>query len=172
MASFYSAWFIGSIVLREQAFTVNGVLVVVAAGTYYLSDPTAGLSLLAAVQAAMLPQAAGATAVLLGSGKVRLAGAGAFSITWGAATLLRDLLGYTGNLAASTSYTAPGKSALFFSPGKPATLRPDPLGVDRAGAVHPRAVDVGVFRAGRVHVARHAQCISGSPSRRSTSSAC
>jgi hypothetical protein len=130
MASFYSAWFIGSIVLPEQAFTVNGVLVVVAAGTYYLSDPTAGLSLLAAVRAAMLPQAAGATAVLLGSGKVRLAAAGAFSITWGAATLLRDLLGFAVGLAASSSYTAPSKSDLYFSPGKPALFALSPLGVD------------------------------------------
>lgn len=130
MASFYSAWFVGSIDLPEQAFTVNGVLVVVAAGTYYLSDPTAGLSLLAAVQAAMLPQAAGATAVLLGSGYVRLAAAGGFTIVWGAATVLRDLLGFPGGLALATSYTAPSKSNLYFSPGKPALFALSPLGVD------------------------------------------
>lgn len=130
MASFYSAWFIGSIDLPRSQFTVNGVLVEVTAGTYYLTDPTATLSLLAAVAAAMLPQAAGATAVLLGSGKVRLSAAGAFSVTWGTATVLRDLLGFAAGLAASASYTATIKSDLYFSPGKPALFALSPLGVD------------------------------------------
>jgi hypothetical protein len=123
------------------------------------------------VQAAVLPQAAGATVVLLGSGLVRMAAAGAFSVTWGAATTLRDLLGYTGNLAASTSYTAPGKSALFFSPGKPATFALTPLGVTGA-ARYILAQSMSAY-SGRPSPRRTARAaISGSPSRRWTSSAC
>ena len=40
MAAIYSAWFIGSVTIAAQTFTVNGVAVVVPAGTYYLTlDP-------------------------------------------------------------------------------------------------------------------------------------
>ena len=129
MAAIYSAWFIGSVTIAAQTFTVNGVAVVVPAGTYYLSDPTAGLSLLAATAAAMVPQAAGATAVLLGSGKCRLTATGNFTVTWGTATTLRDLLGFTGNLAAAATYTASLYSDLWWSPGKPALFALSPLGV-------------------------------------------
>ena len=127
--SYESAWFIGSATIPAQTFTVNGVAVVVAAGTYYLHDAVAGRSLLAQVAAAMLPEAAGATAVLTSSGKVRLAAAGAFSLSWGTATILRDLLGYQLNLVASSGYLAPLKSALWWSPGKPALFALSPLGV-------------------------------------------
>jgi hypothetical protein len=130
--AFYSAWFIGSVTISAQTFDVNGTPVVVAAGTYYLSDPTAGLSLLAQVQAAMLPEAAGSTAVLLGSGHVRLAATGAVVIAWGTATTLRDLLGFNGNLGLATTYTAENKSALWWSPGKPALFALSPLGVTGA----------------------------------------
>ena len=129
MAAIYSAWFIGSVTIAAQTFTVNGVAVVVPAGTYYLSDPTAGLSLLAATAAAMVPQAAGATAVLLGSGKCRLTATGNFTVTWGTATTLRDLLGFTGNLAAAATYTASLYSDLWWSPGKPALFALSPLGI-------------------------------------------
>lgn len=127
--SFESAWFIGSVTIPAQTFTINGLAAVVAAGTYYLWDTTAGLSLVAQVYAQILANAAGGTALLLGSGKVRLAAAGVFTVTWGTATLLRDLLGYTGNLAAATSYVAPAHSTLWWSPGKPALFASSPLGV-------------------------------------------
>jgi len=129
MATIDSAWFIGSVTIAAQTFTVNGVAVIVAAGTYYLSDTTVGRSLLGQVAAAMTPQAAGATAVLLGSGKVRLTATGNFTLTWGTATVLRDLLGYTGNLAAANTYTATLHSNLWWSPGKPALFALSPLGV-------------------------------------------
>lgn len=124
-----SAWFIGSVTIGLQSFTVNGTPVSVAAGTYYLSDPTSALSLLAKVQTAMLLGAAGSTAVLLGSGKVRLAATGALVIVWGAATLLRDLLGFTGGLALATAYVAPNYSTLWWSPGKPGLFALSPLNV-------------------------------------------
>lgn len=130
MAAFYSGWFIGSRTLGTQLLTINGSAASVLAGTYYLTDPTAGLSLLAKVISAMSTALLFApTAVLLGSGKVRLTAAGAFSVTWGSATLLRDLLGFTGDLGAATSHTAPLKSPLWWSPGKPALFSLTPLGV-------------------------------------------
>ncbi len=129
MAVVTSAWFLGSVVLPQSTFAVNGVDVVVAAGTYYLFDASAGRSLLAQVAAAMLPQAAGAAAVLTPSGYVRLSATGALVIAWGTATVLRDLLGFNGNLALATSFVAPNKSTLYWSPGKPAMFMLSPLGV-------------------------------------------
>lgn len=127
--SFTSAWFIGSVTIPAQSFTVNGAAASVAAGTYYLWDTTSALSLVSQVYGQILANAAGGTALLLGSGKVRLAASGVFTVTWGTATVLRDLLGYTGGLAAASSYVAPGYSKLWWSPGKPALFANSPLGV-------------------------------------------
>ena len=41
MAAYYSAWFIGSVELAAQTFTVNGVDVILPAGTYYFAMRTA-----------------------------------------------------------------------------------------------------------------------------------
>lgn len=129
MAAYYSAWFIGSVELAAQTFTVNGVDVVLPAGTYYLTDPTAALSLLTQVAAVMAPQAAGAALILLGSGKVKMSAAGVFGVVWGTATTLRDILGFGAVIAGFSAYTAVNKSALWFSPGKPALFSMTPLGV-------------------------------------------
>lgn len=131
--SFYSAWFVGSRTLGLQLFSINGSAASIPAGTYYLTDPTAALSLLDAMVTAMGAALLFApTAELLGSGKVRLTAAGAFPIVWGSATLLRDLLGFEGDLAASASHTATRKSPLWWSPGKPALFALTPLGVTAA----------------------------------------
>jgi hypothetical protein len=128
--AYTAGWFIGSRTIAAQSFQINGNAVSVPAGTYYLTDPSAALSLLSEVASAMsagllfLP-----TAVLLGSGKVRLTAAGAFTVTWGTATALRDLLGFTGDLGSATSHTATLKSPLWWSPGKPALFALTPLGV-------------------------------------------
>lgn len=130
MASIESAWFIGSTEIGLQSFTIGVNPASVAASTYYLTDPTPALSLLAQVEDAM--GAAGVVnpeAVLLGSGKVRLKGQNPWSLTWGSATQLRDLLGYQANLVASTTFVAPLKSPLWWSPGKPALFEMTPLGV-------------------------------------------
>jgi hypothetical protein len=50
-----------------------------------------------------------------------------FSISWGVATEFRDLLGFAGNLAAASSYTAPNRSTLLWSPGKVFTPELAPL---------------------------------------------
>lgn len=132
MASVESSFCIGSYAdLPVQSVTIAGSAQVVAAGTYYLWDPSAGLSLLAKVQAAMTAAGvAGAAAELLGSGHVRLKSSGAaFTVVWGPGVVsLKTLLGFSADLAGSSSYTAPLKSPLFWSPRKP-ELPSAPLGV-------------------------------------------
>lgn len=131
--AYYSGWFIGSRTIAVQSFQINGNAVSVPAGTYYLTDPTAALSLLEQVITAMgVGLLFAPTAVLLGSGKVRLTAAGAFTVAWGTATELRDLLGFSGDLGSAASHTATLKSPLWWSPGKPALFGLTPLGVTGA----------------------------------------
>lgn len=130
MASILTEWFIGSVVLGAQDIEVDGTPATVAASTYYLTDPTPALSLLAQMVAAMVEANIGdEAAVLLGSGHVRLSAKNAFNVVWGGATRLRDLLGFTSDLSGLDSYVAPLKSPLWWSPGKPATFELSPLGV-------------------------------------------
>ena len=67
--------------------------------------------------------------MLLYSRAVRLSGGANFSVTWPADGVLRGLLGYTGDLASASSYTAPEVSPLLWSPGKPESPMLSPLGV-------------------------------------------
>lgn len=128
--AYTAGWFIGSRTITVQSFKINGNAVSVPAGTYYLTDPTGAISLLTQVITAMgVGLLFAPTAVLLGSGKVRLTAAGAFTVTWGTATELRDLLGFSGDLGSATSHTATLKSPLWWSPGKPALFALTPLGV-------------------------------------------
>lgn len=128
--SFLSSWCIGSVAsLSAQDLVIAGDAQTIGAGNYYLYDAVDALSLLAAVDDAMnAAGVAGSSVVLLGSGKVRLAGAVIFTVTW-TDTTLRDLLGFAGNLAGASSYTATLKSPLFWSPGKPELPQLTPLGV-------------------------------------------
>lgn len=93
----------------------------VAAGDYYLDDSQAGKSLLSQVAAAILSHSV-VSAVELYVGrdrKVHLATTPGVKIEWDD-TLLRDLLGWSTDLATSyaTSYDAPLISPLLWSPGK------------------------------------------------------
>lgn len=95
-----------------------------AAGSYYLYDASAPLSLLAQVQASMTSAGVGAaSAALLRTRRVRLSGNANFSITWDG-TFLRDLLGFSqGNLSGTSSYVADSISPLIWSSGtKPAAV--------------------------------------------------
>jgi hypothetical protein len=87
---------------------------------YYLDHPTAGLSLRAAMVALLDTHAelATTTVTITRSLRVRMSNAVAFSVDWGADTTLRDLLGYTGNLASATSHLAPSTSPLLWSAGR------------------------------------------------------
>lgn len=123
-----SAWFLGAITIPQQTFDVDdgggNDSVVVAAGTYYLYHTTGALSLLAAVADAIDASAStinvdGAT--LRRSRHVNLLFDAAASVTWGSASQLRDLLGYTGDLSSGTTHLAPNVSPLLWSPGYLAT---------------------------------------------------
>jgi hypothetical protein len=65
---------------------------------------------------------------LLESGKIKLTMDGTTAVTWGSATLVRDLLGYSGNLSGASSYVADYVSPLFWSPGKTESPERDVLG--------------------------------------------
>lgn len=126
-----SDWLISSRAWTTQTPTIDATPATVTAALsgLYLYHPTPALSLLARVVAAMA--AAGVVApaaVITESRHVRLSSSGTFAITWATATGLRDLLGYTGDLAAAAAYTAPLRSTLLYSPGK--VWRPElaPLG--------------------------------------------
>ena len=103
---------------------------VLPAGTYYLRDATGSRSLLAAMVTAMTTGGVGsAAAVVLLSRKVNLSGGANFTINWPADGILRDLLGYSGNLSGAATYTASAISPLLWSPGKPESPQLSPLGV-------------------------------------------
>jgi hypothetical protein len=106
----------------------------VAAGDYYVHSVTASLSLLEAVKAAVNAHSniADCNAGMTKSGHVRIwrTGGQTFGVTWGASgEVVRDLLGYVGNLSAASTYTAPLRSPLFWSPGRPESPALSPLGV-------------------------------------------
>jgi len=126
-----SSWLVGSATIAAQTITINGGAVVLPAGTYYLRDATGSRSLLAAMVTAMTSGgvAAAAAEVLLNR-KVKLSGGANFTITWPADAVLRNLLGFSGNLAAASAYTASSISPLLWSPGKPESPMMSPLGCD------------------------------------------
>lgn len=113
-----STWLVGSLEqMPEQDVTIGGSGQTIPAGPYYLVHSTAALSLVDALVAAMTTAGLTApTVVLLENRRVRISATGVFSITW-TDTALRDLLGFSANLAGSSSYTAPAISPLLWSPG-------------------------------------------------------
>lgn len=125
--SYTTAWVIGSIKNLDYDLTVNASAQNVS-GSRYLYHASASLSILGGIVSAMTAAGvAGASAVLTRDRRVKISAGGVFSITWDDVGL-RNLLGYTGNLAAAASYTATNVSPLLWSPAHP--LRPDlsPLG--------------------------------------------
>lgn len=88
------------------------------AGGLYLWHSTATLSLLDRFAGAMTTAGvADADAYITEAGFVRLVSSGVFTVDWNLATTLRDLLGFTADLAAASSYTAPNRSTLLWRPG-------------------------------------------------------
>lgn len=129
--AYRAAWLIGSYAdLPAGSIDVNGGgAVAMVAGSRYLYNPSS-FDLLALVQATLIVGGAvGAVARLQRDGKVQLSAAGVFSVTWGTNTLLRDLLGFTGNISGASSYAAPLQSPLLWMPGKPETPMGHRLGV-------------------------------------------
>ena len=118
-----SAWFLGAQTIALQSFTVSGNAASVAAGTYYIDHTSSALSLVRQVDQAIEAAVGGvsATVEFTRSRRIRIVLDVAQSITWGTATILRDLLGFTGNLGAGTTHLAPNVSPLLWSPGYLAT---------------------------------------------------
>lgn len=124
MPAVVSAWLVGSITIPLQTWTFDGASASIAAGTYYLRHPTAARSLIDLFDAANLaatPTTITSTTTLRQNRHVRVTRSSAAALTWGAATILRDLLGFTGNLASGTSSDADNISPLLWSPGYPGT---------------------------------------------------
>ena len=127
MPTFTVDWFVGSITIPQQDFTANGFACSIAAGSYYLRHTTANLSLLA-LFATEVEDQAGVGALGVTVKRSRLVADlwdAPVAVVWGGATALRDLFGYTGDLASATTHTATNISPLLWSPGYPATPTKD-----------------------------------------------
>jgi hypothetical protein len=124
-----STWLVGSIeALPVQNFTIDAAASAIATGDYYLYAADGSLSLLSRFAAQMTAAGlAGVSVVILENRRVRLAASSTFSVTWGAATQLRGLLGFSGNLSGASSYTAESISPLLWSGGE--VSRACPTGV-------------------------------------------
>jgi hypothetical protein len=124
-----SSWLIGSITLASSAtIVVNGVSnAVIPAGTYYLYDATASLSLLDVILTAVAPFMTDEAIVVLESRKIRVTASVAF--TWTIPTELQDALGFGAAIPSTTSATASAVSDLLWSPGWCATTIGHPGGV-------------------------------------------
>lgn len=115
-----SSWLVGSIYLDAFTFEVNGVNKNVSAGYYYLRHATASLSLIDTLLTQVQTEAAGADWYVTEGRTVRLEPQAAqnVAIDWLSATNVRNLLGYTGNMASQdTPYDAANVSPLLWSPG-------------------------------------------------------
>lgn len=125
--SYETAWVIGSVKSLDYDVTINASAQTVT-GSRYLYHATSSLSILGGMVAAMTAAGLGSpTAVLTKDRKVKIGNGAAFSVTW-TDTGLRDLLGFTGNLAAGTSHTATNVSPLLWSPAKPPSTELSPYG--------------------------------------------
>jgi hypothetical protein len=123
-----TSFLVGSVQLEASGIEVNGVNVPTAAGAYYLRSANAALSLVDYIQGRIQTEVATATLFITEGRRVRLLPqvGDPVAIDWLANTTLRDLLGFTGNLASSDApRTATNCSPLLWSPGwiaTPATL--------------------------------------------------
>jgi len=121
-----SSWIVGSITLASSAtIVVNGASnAVIAAGTYYLYDASASLSLIDVILAAVAPYMTDEAIVVLESRKIKVTASVAF--TWAIPSELQDALGFGASIASTTSATASSVSDLLWSPGYCATTTGHP----------------------------------------------
>lgn len=128
MAAIETSVLLGSLTLTESAtIVVNGANnAVIAAGTYYLRDATAGLSLLDTILAAVTPHMTTPAIFVARDRKIRVT-AGA-SFTWSIPAALRDALGFGASIGSTTSATASSISTLLWAPGWPETTVGHPVG--------------------------------------------
>lgn len=129
MAVYKTSWLVGSVRdLPAQTFQADGVGAQVPAGNYYLASPISALSLIFAFRLAL--EAAGVSDPVISmtrSRHVRVTAGEPFTVTWGSATRLRDLLGYEADLADLGAHQATRVSPLLWSPGRPGRSDLSPL---------------------------------------------
>lgn len=113
-----TCWLIGSTEIAAQTVTIDGSDETITAGEYYLYHATAPSLLDEMVDAMTSAGVVAPAAEILENRKVKLSSSGTFTVTWPADNILRNYLGFTGNLAAASSYTATNISPLLWSPGR------------------------------------------------------
>jgi hypothetical protein len=112
----------------DVTFNASPQTVTASLGGLHIVHPTAALNLLARFVAAMTLAGVVAPACFITEDRhVRLTSSGVFTVTW-TSTILRDYLGFTGNLSGASSYTATNRSPMLWSPGKTETPELAPLG--------------------------------------------
>lgn len=124
MAAVTSSWLVGSMQVAATSFSVGLDVCTPTAGEYYLRHATAAISLIDHL-ATVIAAATGAscTITITRARHVRIALGAAATITWGSATALRDLLGFSGDQGSSSTHTATLISPLLWSPGYPGTAK-------------------------------------------------
>lgn len=128
MTAIESSWCIGEVVLESNAtITVNGASsAVIAAGFYYLRDPSTARSLIDTILAAVTPHMTTPAIFVARDRRLRVT-AGA-SFTWAIPAALQAALGFGASIASTTSATATAVSNLLWSPGWPETTLGHPVG--------------------------------------------
>ena len=124
-------WLLGSAVVPSAgyAYTINGTGYGIAAGTFYLDDPTNSRSAIYQLEADLVTEGiTNASVFLTQAGYVKITGDVNFAIVW-TDTAFRDLLGFTGNIGSTQSATASLYSPLFWSPGYQGTPAYSPGGI-------------------------------------------
>lgn len=129
MTAIESSWLVGALRLDDDAtIVVGGNNATVSAGTYYLRDATASLSLVDAVETAIAAHYAGSTVRVQRDRKVKIDLNGN-SVTLVIPSALQAALGFTASpYGSATSRTAEAVSTLLWSPGWPETPVGHPVG--------------------------------------------
>lgn len=121
MVAVSSSWLVASIAVPAITITVDATPVVIAADDYYLRHATSSLSLIDYVAAQIVAAVGGTCTITIKRNRtVRIVFNTARSVTWGTGTQLRNLLGFTADLASLATHDAPQISPLLWSPGWPA----------------------------------------------------
>jgi len=147
-----SSWLIGSYPnFPAQSFTVNAAPTgnetkSIASTDLYLYHTTAALSLMKQLELQIEDHTdiTSATVEFLQNRKIKISADASFTIVWGSATTLRDMLGFTGDCSpTATSHIADVVSGYLWSPGKAEIAVNTPLGATGA-----RATDTAIAQSG------------------------
>jgi hypothetical protein len=130
MTAIVSSVLIGSFTLAANAtLVVNGNNTVIAAGDYYLRDPTAANSLVDEIEAAVDSIVPGST-VYIGKDRLLRIVSGGGALTLSVPASLREVLGLVAAPTVGTTVVGTSISTLLWSPGWPETPVGMPAGVE------------------------------------------